>query len=86
MKKLRVSSKTNINSLAGAVAGTVREDGKVTLQCIGAGALNQGIKAIAVARGFLAPQGIEICVLPGFVDLEVNGEERTSIVLEVRKL
>ena len=81
MNALKVSSKSNPNSVAGALAGVIRESGSAEIQVIGAGALNQSIKAIAIARGFLAPSGIELICIPSFADVDVNGEERTAIKL-----
>lgn len=86
MEILRVSSKTKANKLAGAIAAVVRDEGGVIVQSIGAGAVNQAVKAVAIARGFLAPQGIEICMLPGFNELNINDLERTAINMEVRRL
>jgi len=83
MKLLKVSSKSKPNSVAGAIAGIVREENKVQIQTIGAGALNQSIKAIAIARGYIAPTGQELVCIPFFKDIEVNGEIRTAIVLTV---
>ena len=74
---LKVSSKSNPNSVAGAIAAMVKEYGKVELQAIGAGALNQAIKGIAIARGFVAPGGIDLVCVPAFADVEVEGEDRT---------
>lgn len=71
------------NSVAGAIAGIIRTDGKVQLQTIGAGALNQTIKGIAIARGYIAPTGQELVCIPFFKDIEVNGEVKTAIVLNV---
>ncbi len=73
METLRVSAKPNTNSVAGAIAGVIREDGKTEVQTIGAGALNQAIKAIAITRGFVAPGGIDLICIPVFVDIEING-------------
>ncbi len=81
MEALKVSSKSNPNSVAGALAGVIRESGAAEIQAIGAGALNQSIKAIAIARGFLAPSGTELVCIPSFADVEINGEERTAIKL-----
>ena len=81
METLKVSSKSNPNSVAGALAGVVRENGQAEIQAIGAGALNQSIKAVAIARGFLAPSGIDLICIPSFSDVEINGEERTAIKL-----
>ena len=81
---LKVSSKSNPNSVAGAIAAMVKEYGKVELQAIGAGALNQAIKGIAIARGFVAPGGINLVCIPAFADVEVEGEDRTGIKLIVK--
>ncbi len=80
---LKVSAKTNARSLAGALAGTIREDGRAELQTIGAGALNQAIKAIAISRGYVAPGGIDLICISAFSDIEIDGEERTAIKLLV---
>jgi stage V sporulation protein S len=80
---LKVSAKSNPNSVAGAVAGVIREKGRTELQAIGAGALNQAIKAVAIARGFVAPQGMDLICIPAFVDIILDGEERTAIKLIV---
>ena len=82
---LKVSSKSNPNSVAGAIAGQIKESGKVEIQAIGAGALNQAIKAIAIARGFVAPGGIDLVCIPAFADVEVEGENRTGIKLIVKR-
>ena len=81
---LKVSSKSNPNSVAGAIAGQIKESRKVEIQAIGAGALNQAIKAIAIARGFVAPGGIDLVCIPAFADVEVEGENRTGIKLIVK--
>ncbi len=81
METLKVSSKSNPNSVAGALAGVVRENGQAEIQAIGAGALNQSIKAVAIARGFLAPSGVDLICTPSFSDVEIGGEERTAIKL-----
>ena len=78
---LKVSAKSNANSVAGAIAGSMREKGKVEVQAIGAGAVNQSIKAIAIARGYVAPSGIDLIFIPGFTDVEIEGEERTAVKL-----
>jgi stage V sporulation protein S len=80
---LKVSSKSNPNSVAGAIAGTLRERGYTEIQVIGAGALNQAIKAIAIARGFVAPSGINLVFVPAFSDVLINNESRTAIKLIV---
>ena len=79
---LKVSS-SNPNKVAGALAGTIREQSKAELQTVGAGALNQAIKAVAIARGFVAPGGINLICIPAFITIEIDGEERTAIRLIV---
>ena len=83
MATLKVSTNTNPNSMAGAIAGFIREEKKVEIQAIGAGAINQAVKAIAITRGFVAPSGIDLVCIPAFTDLTIDGEERTAIKLIV---
>jgi len=83
MDVLKISAKSNPNSIAGALAGVIREKGIAEMQAIGAGAINQAIKAIAIARGFVAPSGIELICIPAFTDIMIDGEERTAIKLIV---
>lgn len=84
MELLKVSAKSNPNSVAGALAGVIREIGNAEIQAIGAGALNQAVKAIAIARGFVAPSGIDLICIPAFTDVLIEGEERTAIKLIVQ--
>ena len=79
MEVLKVSAKSNPNSVAGALAGVLRERNAVELQAIGAGAINQTVRAIAIARGFMAPSGIDLVCIPAFVDVVIGNEERTAI-------
>jgi stage V sporulation protein S len=81
MEVLKVSSKSNPNSCAGAMAGVIRQNGSVEVQVVGAGALNQAVKAIAIARGYLAPSGVDLICVPAFKDIEIDGESRTAIRL-----
>lgn len=81
---LKVSSKSSPNSVAGALAGVLRENGSCELQVIGAGALNQAIKAIAIARGFVAPIGVDLVCIPSFAEIKIDGEERTGIRLLIQ--
>lgn len=83
METLKVSTKSNPNSVAGAMAGVVRADGEVVVQVVGAGALNQAVKAIAIARGYVAAGGIDLVCVPTFAEVEIDGEPRTAIRLEV---
>lgn len=85
MEVLKVATHSNPNSVAGALAGIVRELGHAEIQAVGAGALNQAIKAIAIARGFVAPSGIDLVFVPAFTEVEINGEERTAIKLIIQK-
>jgi len=84
MEVLKVSSKSNPNSVAGALAGVIREHGSAEIQAVGAGAINQSIKAIAIARGFVSPSGIDLICIPAFSDITIDGEERTAIKLIVQ--
>jgi len=83
MEVLKVSSNSSPNKVAGALAGVLRENGNAELQAVGAGALNQGVKAVAIARGFVAPSGVDLICIPAFTDIEIDGEERTAIKLIV---
>lgn len=82
---LKVSTKSNINSVAGAIAGIVTEKGKVELQAVGAGAVNQAVKSIAIARGFVAALGINLVCIPAFSTVSIEGEERTSIKFIIKE-
>lgn len=81
MNVLKVSSKSNPNKVAGALANVIRERGSAELQAIGAGALNQSLKAIAIARGFVAPSGVDLVCVPAFTDILIENEERTAMKL-----
>lgn len=81
MTVLKVSSKSNPNKVAGALANVLRERGAAEIQAIGAGALNQSLKAIAIARGFVAPGGIDLVCVPAFTDIIIENEERTAMKL-----
>src|SRR5712692_2495142 len=80
---LKVSSRSNPNSVAGAMAGVIRQSGAVEVQVVGAGALNQAVKAIAIARGYVAPSNIDLICVPTFADIEIDGESRTALRLAV---
>lgn len=83
MEMLKVSSKSNPSKVAGAIANIYRENKIVEIQTIGAGSLNQAIKAIAIARGFVAPMGDNLIVSPSFCDIEIDGNSKTAIKLVV---
>ena len=76
---LKVSSKSSPASVAGAIAGMVKDGVGVEIQAVGAGAVNQAVKAIAISRGFLSPIGIEVACIPSFADIVIDGEYRTAI-------
>lgn len=81
MEILKVSSKSVPSKVAGALANVFKQSKEVELQTIGAGSLNQAIKAIAIARGFLAPTGTDLVCTPAFTDIKVDGETKTAIKL-----
>ncbi|PRX26667.1 stage V sporulation protein S [Orenia metallireducens] len=79
MEILKVSSTSKPKSVAGALAAVIREEGRAELQGVGAGAINQAVKAIAIVRGFIAPNGIDLVAIPAFSEIEIDGQERTAI-------
>ncbi len=83
---LKVAAQSHPNAVAGAIAGVIRSRGRVEIQAIGPGAINQAIKAVAVARGYLRPDGIEIGFIPSFFEVTIDGQERTAVrlLVEVR--
>lgn len=83
MEVLKVSSKSSPNAVAGALAGIIREKGGVEIQAIGAGAINQAVKAVAIARGFVAPSGMDLIFIPAFTEIMIDGENRTAVKLIV---
>lgn len=85
MDILKVSAKSSPNAVAGAIAGILREQGEVCIQVIGAGALNQAVKAIAIARSFVQEDGIDPVCVPTFHDVDIDGEGRTAIRLVVEE-
>ncbi len=81
MEVLKVSANSKPNSVAGAIAGVIRDQKAVEVQAVGAGAANQAVKAIAIARGYLAPIGIDLICIPAFANIQIDGEERTAMKL-----
>jgi len=81
MDVLKVSAKSNPNSVAGALAAVLRERRQAEMQSIVAGALNQAVKAVAIARGFVAASGMDLICIPAFTDVMIDGERRTAIKL-----
>lgn len=83
--KFRISSKSNVNSVAGAIATALNTNKTVELLAVGAGAVNQACKSIAVARGFVAPQGKDLVCIAAFTEVEVDGLERTGLKFIVKE-
>lgn len=84
----KVASASNPSAVAGAIAASIRDRGRCEMQAIGAGAINQAVKAIAIARGYTAPSGIDLTFVPAFLDILIEGAERTAIkfVVEPRPI
>ena len=83
MDVIKVSARSRSTSVAGAIAGVVREHKRADVQAIGAGAVNQAVKAVAIARGYLALDGIDVICIPAFAEVEIDGQERTAMKLTV---
>jgi stage V sporulation protein S len=83
VETIKVAAKSRSTSVAGAIAGVIREHGRAEVQAIGAGAVNQAVKAAAIARGYLQLEGIDIVFIPSFVEVEIEGQGRTAIKLTV---
>ena len=79
MEVLKVSAKSQPKSVAGALAGVLRENSSAEIQAVGAAAVNQAVKAIAITRGFVAPNGIDLVAVPAFSEVTIDGEQRTAI-------
>ena len=84
MEILKISTKSKPSSIAGALANAFKTRNSVEMQAVGAGAINQGIKGIAIARGFVAPTGKDLIVVPAFSDIIIDGKEKTAIKLIVK--
>jgi len=82
---LKVSTRSRPSAVAGAIAGVIRESGIAEVQSIGAGATNQAIKAVAIARSYLTEEGIDIYCVPSFIDVAIDDEERTAIKLIIQR-
>ncbi|MEA3460024.1 MAG: stage V sporulation protein S [Chloroflexota bacterium] len=80
---IKVAATSRTTAVAGAIAGMLREKGRAEAQAIGAGAVNQAVKAVAVARGYLALDGIDVICIPAFTEVMIEGQERTAIKLIV---
>ena len=82
---IRVSGHSRSTAVAGAIAGVIRQYQFVNVQAIGAGAVNQAVKALAIARGYLERDAIEIVCMPYFVEVEIEGQERTAVRFRVEQ-
>lgn len=82
---IKVSSQSRSTAVAGAIAGIMREEGYAEMQAIGASALNQAIKAATIARDYLRDDGIDLMLVPNFMTIHVEGEERTAIRVAIHK-
>ena len=80
---LKVASSSNPSSVAGALVKNMQEGKDVELLAVGAGAVNQAVKAVAIARGYISPQGVDITIKPGFEDVEIEGKKKTAVKLNV---
>jgi stage V sporulation protein S len=83
MSVIKVSARSRTASVAGAIAGVVREAGRAEVQAIGAGAVNQAVKAIAIATGYLAEEDVHVVCVPAFTEVDIDGQERTAIRITV---
>ncbi len=81
MPVLKVSANSRSTAVAGAIAGVVREHGRAEVQAIGAGAVNQAVKAVAIARSYLALDGMDVICIPAFADVVIEDQERTALRL-----
>ena len=85
MTILKVAAGSRPTAVAGAIAGVIRERGRVDVRAIGAGAVNQAVKAVAIARSYLMPEGIDIVCIPSFSEVMIDGQGRTAVLLRVEK-
>ena len=83
MEIIKVSARSRSTAVAGAIAGVIRERQHAEVQAIGASAVNQAVKAVAIARGYLVQDGIDIICIPAFVEVEIEGQERTAVKLTI---
>jgi stage V sporulation protein S len=83
MDIIKVAARSRSTAVAGAIAGIIRERGRAEVQAIGAGAVNQAVKAVAIAKGYLTLDGIDVICIPAFAEVEIEGQERTAIKLTI---
>ncbi len=80
---IKVSAQSRSTAVAGAIAGVMREVGHAEMQAIGASAVNQAVKAIAIARGYLVQDGIDLVTVPSFTEVDIEGNERTAVRISI---
>lgn len=85
IETIKVRKDSNVNAVAGSIANILREQENIEVQTVGAGALNQSVKAIAIARGYLAPSGIDLVVIPSFQEIQIDQVVKTAIRLKIEK-
>lgn len=83
---IKVSAKSRPTAVAGAIAGVIREGPDAHMQAIGAGAVNQAVKAIAIASGYLEEDQIEITCMPSFTEVDIDGQERTALLFDIKRV
>lgn len=83
VQELRVAANSNVKAVAGSISKCLEEGKIVEIYVIGAGALNQAVKGVAMARGFIATKGYDVIMRPGFASTEIEGNEKTSLKLVV---
>jgi len=76
---IKVSARSRSTAVAGAIAGVIRQHHYAEVQAIGAGAVNQAVKALAIARGYLEQDGLDITCTPNFREVDIDGQERTAV-------
>jgi stage V sporulation protein S len=82
---IKVSAQSRSTAVAGAIAGVMREQGYAEMQAIGASAVNQAVKAIAIARGYLQQDGMDLVTVPSFTEVDIEGNERTAVRIAIYK-
>jgi stage V sporulation protein S len=83
-EQLKVSSTSDPSAVAGAIANGVRQAGQTDLQVIGPRAVNQAVKAVAIARAYLAASGVDLYFTPSFASVQIDMEERTALLFSIR--
>lgn len=83
MSVIKVSARSRTAAVAGAIAGVMRDTQHAEVQAIGAGAVNQAVKAIVIAKGYLAEEGVDVICVPSFVEITIDEQERTAIRFDV---